>query len=103
MTMEDVMKKTIIPLVFIVFWGWMSLTIMDVSGCTEFFWFLFIWGIPLGIHKMCIILIPKGMDIGGTVGMVALSVIIGGLIGIVMIPVYIIRAIYVLIRFIFHI
>jgi hypothetical protein len=49
---------------------------------------------------MCFLLVPKGLDIGGTVGMVALSVIVGGVMGCIMIPYYMIRAVYVLIRYI---
>lgn len=102
MTIETLIKKSLLPLMFLAFWGWMSLTIMKVSGITDFLWFLFLWGFPFGIHKMCFILIPKEMDIGGTVGMVALSFIIGGLTGIVMAPAYFVRAVYVLIRYIFR-
>ena len=38
--------------------------------------------------------------LGGTVGMIALSVIVGGLLGSLMIPYYIVRAVYVTIRYI---
>ena len=61
---------------------------------------IFIAGLPFGIHKMRLILIPRGMDTTATLGMAALSVIIGALIGSIMIPVYVIRAIYVFIRYI---
>ena len=100
MTIEDVIKKSILPLVFMVFWFWMTKTIMKVSGQTDWFWWIFIAGLPFGIHKMCIILIPRGYDVGGTVGMIALSVIVGGLLGSLMIPYYIVRAVYVTIRYI---
>ena len=80
MTIEDLIKK--------------------VSGQTDWFWWIFLAGLPFGIHKMRLILIPKGMDTTATLGMTALSVIIGALIGSIMIPVYVIRAIYVLIRYI---
>lgn len=100
MTIEDVIKKTFLPLSFMVFWFWMIETIMKVSGQTDWFWWIFLAGLPFGIHKMRLILIPKGMDTTATLGMAALSVIIGALIGSIMIPVYVIRAIYVLIRYI---
>ena len=100
MTIEDVIKKSILPLVFMVFWFWMTKTIMKVSGQTDWFWWIFIAGLPFGIHKMRLILIPRGMDTTATLGMAALSVIIGALIGSIMIPVYVIRAIYVFIRYI---
>ena len=100
MTIEDVIKKTFLPLSFMVFWFWMIKIIMKVSGQTDWFWWIFLAGLPFGIHKMRLILIPKGMDTTAILGMAALSVIIGALIGSIMIPVYVIRAIYVLIRYI---
>ena len=100
MTIGDVIKKAILPLVFIVFWFWMTKTIMKVSGQTDWFWWVFIAGLPFGIHKMRLILIPRGMDTTATLGMAALSVIIGALIGSIMIPVYLIRAVYVFLRYI---
>lgn len=100
MTIEDVIKKTFLPLSFMVFWFWVIETIMKVSGQTDWFWWIFLAGLPFGIHKMRLILIPKGMDTTAILGMAALSVIIGALIGSIMIPVYVIRAIYVLIRYI---
>ena len=77
MTIEDVIKKSILPLAFMVFWFWMTKTIMKVSGQTDWFWWVFIAGLPFGIHKMRLILIPRGMDTTATLGMAALSVIIG--------------------------
>lgn len=100
MTIVDVIKKSILPLAFMVFWFWMTKTIMKVSGQTDWFWWVFIAGLPFGIHKMRLILIPRGMDTTATLGMAALSVIIGALIGSIMIPVYVIRAIYVFIRYV---
>ena len=76
MTIGDVIKKSILPLAFMVFWFWMTKTIMKVSGQTDWFWWIFIAGLPFGIHKMRLILIPRGMDTTATLGMAALSVII---------------------------
>ena len=98
MTIEDVIKKALIPMISMVFWLWMVKTILGVAGNADLLMFLFLAGFPFGIHKMCIIFIPKGYDVGGTIGMIALSVIVGGLLGSLMIPYYIVRAIYVTIR-----
>ena len=73
---------------------------MKVSGQIDLFWWIFIAGLPFEIHKMRLILIPGGMDTTATLGMAALSVIIGALIGCIMIPVYVIRAVYVILRYI---
>ena len=45
---------------------------MKVSGQTDWFWWVFIAGLPFGIHKMRLILIPRGMDTTTTLGMAAL-------------------------------
>ena len=100
MTIEDVIKKSILPLAFMVFWFWITKTIMKVSGQTDSFWWIFIAGLPFGIHKMRVILIHRGVDTTATLGLAALSVIIGALIGCIMIPMYVIRAVYVVLRYI---
>ena len=44
----------------------------------------YVWlccGIPFGIRRMFVWLIPRGFDLSGTVGVVALNFIVGGLIG----------------------
>lgn len=38
-------------------------------------------GISYGIHRMFLGGIPKGFDIGGTVGVLALNLLVGGVIG----------------------
>ena len=100
MTIVEVIKKTLLPLAAMTFWVWMVKTIMAVSGVTDPFMFLVLAGLPFGIHKMCIILIPKGYDVGGTVGVIAMSVILGALFGCLLIPYYMVRAFYILIRYI---
>jgi hypothetical protein len=100
MTIEDVMKKAILPLAAMTFWCWLVNTIMKVSGYHEPIIFMVLSGLPFGVRKMYFLLVPRGLDIGGTVGMVALSVIVGGVMGFIMIPYYMIRAVYVLIRYI---
>lgn len=50
-TIEDVIKKSILPLAFMVFWFWMTKTIMKVSGQTDWFWWIFIAGLPLEYIK----------------------------------------------------
>ena len=56
-------------------------------------------GMSFGVHRMCIWLLPKNFDIGGTVGVWAMNIIVGSLIGEVIIVWYILRAVYVLIKY----
>lgn len=102
MTLKDVTRKTIFPILFIIFWYYMVNVIMGVLGITELFYFIMLMGLPFGIRKMFLLIIPANMDIGATVGMMALGVLLSALIGVVFIPYYIVRAIYVLFRYIFR-
>ena len=46
--------------------------------------YLLMWicvGVPFGIHRMFLWLVPHRFDLAGTVGVVALNVILGGVIG----------------------
>ena len=52
-----------------------------------------------GIHSMCIWLLPRNFDIGGTVGVWAMNIIVGCLIGEVVVVWYILRAVYVLVKY----
>lgn len=96
MTVEDVLKKSVLPLAFMAFWCWTAKTIMAVSGCTDPVLFLLLLGFPFGVHRMLILFIPKGYDIGGTVGMAAFGLIIGAAAGTIVLAAYLIRAVVVL-------
>lgn len=46
--------------------------------------YLLMWiciGIPFGIHRMCLWLVPTKLDLAGTIGVVAVNIIVGGIIG----------------------
>lgn len=46
--------------------------------------YLLMWiciGIPFGIHRMCLWLVPTKFDLAGTIGIVAVNILVGGIIG----------------------
>ena len=46
--------------------------------------YLLMWiciGIPFGVHRMCLWLVPTKFDLAGTIGVVAVNIIVGGIIG----------------------
>lgn len=46
--------------------------------------YLLMWiciGIPFGIHRMCVWLVPSKFDLAGTIGIIVVNIIIGGIIG----------------------
>ena len=48
-------------------------------------------GCPFGIRKMFAVCVPHGFDLGGTVGVLGLNLIVGGLIGGVVVVIDIIK------------
>ena len=46
--------------------------------------YLLMWiciGIPFGIHRMCVLIVPTKFDLAGTIGVMAVNIILGGIIG----------------------
>ncbi len=52
MMIEDVIKKSILPLAFMLFWFWMVSTIMKVSGQTDLFWQIEVPGNEKDLHNV---------------------------------------------------
>lgn len=79
--MRDFFVKVIFPLVAIGLLLLMFLPVCKTNGEIDYFLLWILVGCPFGIQKMFVWMIPKGYDIGGTVGILAMNFIIGGLIG----------------------
>ena len=76
--MKEFLKKTVIPVVVALFLFSMFSRIFIENG--DYFLIWLACGVPFGIGKM-FTLIPIGFGISGTVGVVALNLVLGGLIG----------------------
>ena len=62
-------------------WLLLSSIICRQAEADNIFLFWIIAGIPFGIRRMCIWLIPWNYGIAGSIGVLALNCIIGGMIG----------------------
>ena len=51
------------------------------DGVCDYFLMWICVGLPFGIRRMCLWLVPSGYGISGSVGIFALNLIIGGIIG----------------------
>ena len=63
-------------------------------------WFL-VWiliGLPFGIRKMFVLFVPHGFDLGGTLGVVGLNIIVGGLIGGAVVIIHIVKCLADIVR-----
>ena len=85
MTRKEIAKDFFSKVVLPVFLAWflyaMFKNVFVKDGVTDYFKIWIACGVPFGIWRLRVWLIPRGFDIGGTVGVWALNIIIGGLIG----------------------
>ena len=54
----------------------------QAGGKPDYILMLLLIGIPFGIHRMFVWFIPKGYDLGGTVGIIVFDILVGGIIGV---------------------
>ena len=78
--MRDFMKKTMVPVAVALLLFSIFSRIFVENGSPDYFLIWLACGVPFGIGKM-FTLIPIGFGISGTVGVVALNLVLGGLIG----------------------
>jgi len=75
------LRKVILPLALAALLLLLFRPVYTEDGAINY---LLLWicvGIPFGIHRMFLWLVPHKFDLAGTVGVFALNVIVGGLIG----------------------
>ena len=78
--MTDFLKKAVLSIVIALLLFSIFSRIFTENGVRDYFLIWLACGVPFGIGKM-FTLIPIGFGIAGTVGVVALNIILGGLIG----------------------
>mgnify|MGYP000808403830 FL=1 len=78
---KDFFKRNVLPAVIALFLFFMFKNVFTEDGQTNYFYVWLCCGIPFGIRRMFVWLVPHGYDIAGTVGIIALNFILGGIIG----------------------
>ena len=51
------------------------------DGELDYVWLWILCGLPFGLHRMCLWIVPGGGSFGGGIALFALNFIIGGVIG----------------------
>ena len=51
------------------------------NGELDYVWLWILCGLPFGLHRMCLWIVPGGGSLGGGIALFALNLIIGGVIG----------------------
>ena len=81
MRMHELVKKVIVPVGAAVFLAALFYPLcVDHGQCDYLKLWMFV-GIPFGVHRVFLWIIPEGFDIGGTVGVFVFNLLIGGVIG----------------------
>ena len=98
MSGRDFVVKGLGAMAFLIFIAWIGRYIYMVEGTVDWFRLALVYGIPVGIPHMFVI-IPGRLDIGGTLGMVAFCVLIGGLFGAVIAGILFVRACFFIVGY----
>ncbi|SCI50741.1 Uncharacterised protein [uncultured Roseburia sp.] len=79
--MYEFVKKVIAPVGAAAILAALFYPLCVENGQCDYLKLWIFMGIPFGIHRMFLWIIPKGFDIGGTVGMFVFNLLVGGVIG----------------------
>jgi len=80
--LKDFFMKTLFPaLIILVLFVMAKALFTDSNGTTDYFYVWIFCGIPFGIWRVRVWLIPRNFDLGTTVAILAIGFIISGLIG----------------------
>ena len=81
MKISEFVKKVIIPVVSALLLAVLFRPLCMGNGECNYLSLWWFMGDPFGIHRMFFWIVPKGYDIGGTVGILFMNVLVGGVIG----------------------
>ncbi len=92
MTMRKFITKGVLPLILFRIITWLGQYIFMVDGSIDRFQFRLVYGVPIGIPYMVIIISIK-MDLSGTTRVLALGILIGAVFGFFIAAGIVVRAI----------
>lgn len=78
---KEIWKKIIWPVMAVLFLAVVFRPLCMAEGGIDYRKLLFLMGIPFGVQKMFVWLVPSGYGIGETVGIFALNLLVGCIIG----------------------
>lgn len=77
----EFLRKTAFPIGAAVFLTVLFYPLCVENGVCDYLKLWILTGIPFGVHRMFVWVIPKGFDLGGTVGVLVMNLLVGGVIG----------------------
>ena len=86
MTRGDALKdfciKSILPMAVAMLLFCFFKSACTKDGITDHVWLWLLCGLPFGLHRMCLWIIPGGRSFGGSIALFVFNLIIGGVIGV---------------------
>lgn len=79
--MYEFVKKVIAPVGAAAVFAALFYPLCVEEGQCDYLKLWMFTGVPFGVQRMFLWIIPKGLDIGGTVGMFVFNLLVGGVIG----------------------
>lgn len=96
----EFLRKTVFPIGAAVFLTALFYPLCVENGVCDYLKLWILTGIPFGVHRMFVWVIPKGFDLGGTVGVLVMNLLVGGVIGGVILIWRLVLAFFYLVRFV---
>ncbi len=81
MKINEFVKLVLVPILSVVFLVVLFRPLCMVDGEWDYLRLWFLSGIPFGVQRMSLWVSPKGYDIGGSMGVLALNLLVGSVIG----------------------
>ena len=98
MRVSEFMRKVIVPAGTAMFLAAMFYPLCVENGVCDYLKLWILIGIPFSVHRMFVWVIPKGFDIGGTVGVLVMNLLIGGVIGGIILIWWLVLAVFYLVQ-----
>ncbi|MDO4556423.1 MAG: DUF6050 family protein [Lachnospiraceae bacterium] len=81
MSVGEFLRKTVVPVISVALLYLLFRPLCVEQGVMEWPRMILLIGIPFGIQKMFLWLVPWGMGIGEMIGILAVNLLVGGVIG----------------------
>jgi hypothetical protein len=79
--LKDFCIKSILPVTVAMLLFCIFKSACTKDGITDYVWLWILCGLPFGLHRMCLWVIPGGRSFGGSIALFVFNFIIGGVIG----------------------
>lgn len=78
---KEFFRKTVLPVAIAGLLYCIFQSVCMRNGELDLLWLWILCGLPFGLHRMFVWIVPSGGSLGGSIALLAMNFIIGGIIG----------------------